>query len=180
MNIALTQDSCRIPKSKAPSTTGTAACYTLVVMSGEKRSNPALWVGLLITVLGFLSNFLYFAGLPQAIIPWINLFIPPLGVIVLLVGLKRAFSQPQTYSGKIWGSFVAGFSLLLFAAAIFFFIHAREVPRSAHAPQVGQRAPDFTLPDSNSQPISLTQLFAATGNAPQPKSVLLIFYRGYW
>ena len=38
------------------------ACYALIQMSDaiKKRSNSALWLGLLITVLGVLSNLLYF------------------------------------------------------------------------------------------------------------------------
>jgi hypothetical protein len=59
---------------------------------------------------------------------------------------------------------------------------------------VGQKAPDFTLSDTNGKPVSLSELLstpingktmnAPVGNAQQaptsPKGVLLVFYRGYW
>jgi cytochrome oxidase Cu insertion factor (SCO1/SenC/PrrC family) len=40
-------------------------------------------------------------------------------------------------------------------------------------PKVGDRAPDFTLPDSNGQPVSLKDLLA---RGP----VVLSFFRGRW
>jgi hypothetical protein len=55
---------------------------------------------------------------------------------------------------------------------------------------VGQTAPDFTLPDSQNHPVSLTGALnspftpeSATGaekGAAQVAGVVLIFYRGYW
>lgn len=150
----------------------------------SKQSNSALWWGLLITVFGVFSNFLYFLkifqGIPQGIIPWINLAVPAIGVVLLLIGLKRAFGQSQVYGGKIWGSIVTGLSVVLFALSVWGFFHARAVPRSASAPQVGQHVPDFTLPDSAGQPVSLAQLLSASAGDAQPKAVLLIFYRGDW
>lgn len=146
----------------------------------QKRGNAALWLGLLLTVLGFLSNFLYFLKVPQGMIPWINLILPAVGLVFLLIGLKRAFGQSQLYTGKIWGSVITGLAVLLFAGAVWLFVHVRDVPRSAGAPQIGERIPDFTLPDSSNEPVSLAQLFSSTANSRQPKAVLLIFYRGYW
>jgi len=49
--------------------------------------------------------------------------------------------------------------------------------------RTGDLAPDFTLADTNDQPVSLAQLLAQAANdskAMPAKSVLLIFYRGYW
>jgi peroxiredoxin len=63
---------------------------------------------------------------------------------------------------------------LFFVGSLWLFIHVRDVPRSAGAPQVGQRVPDFTLPDSTDQPVSLAQLFsAAPGTALIPRYHLL-------
>jgi peroxiredoxin len=63
------------------------------------------------------------------------------------------------------------------------FIAPRQLPASRHAPQVGQRAPDFALPDVDGQRVSLSQLLSAspagmpgTGRQRAPKGVLLIFY----
>jgi len=54
------------------------------------------------------------------------------------------------------------------------------LPASSAAPQVGQKAPDFTLSDTNNKPVTLAQLLVEPINNKPPKGVLLIFYRGYW
>ncbi len=148
-----------------------------------RRNNSALWYGLLITLLGIAAEFLYFLRPPEPIphiLPWINLAVPVVGVIFLFIGVWRAFGQPAVYTGKIWGSAVTVLALLLLAGNVVLFRHTRDVPRSAGAPQVGQRVPEFILPDSSAQPTSLAQLFAASADGSQPKAVLLVFYRGYW
>jgi hypothetical protein len=146
----------------------------------QRRTNSALWLGLLITVLGPLSNFLYYSKVPAAVLPWLNLAVPAIGLLLALTGVARAFRQPQLYRGKILGSIFAVLAALLFAGSVWLFIQVRDVPRSAGAPQVGQRVLDFTLPDSTSQPVSLAQLFSAAPGTAQPKALLLVFYRGYW
>jgi peroxiredoxin len=57
------------------------------------------------------------------------------------------------------------------------FVHARHLPASAHAPRVGERAPDFTLPDEDGALISLASLLSATpvAGTPASKGVLLVF-----
>ena len=146
----------------------------------QKRTNSALWLGLLITALGPLSNFLYYSKVPAALLPWLNLAIPAIGLLLVLIGVARAFRQPQLYRGKILGSIFTVLAALFFAGSVWLFIHVRDVPRSAGAPQVGQRVPDFTLPDSTNQPVSLARLFSAAPGTAQPKALLLVFYRGYW
>jgi O-antigen/teichoic acid export membrane protein len=148
--------------------------------ANRKRVNSALWWGLLFTVLGLLSNGLYFLGLPARLVVWLSLLVPAVGLVFLLIGLQRAFARSDRYRGKVLGSVLTALAVLLFVGAAFLFVHARALPRSAGAPQVGQRIPDFTLPDSNGQPISLSQLFSAPPGGAEPKAVLLIFYRGYW
>src|SRR5437879_10654233 len=63
-------------------------------------------------------------------------------------------------------------SLLLVAGAWFNFVVAR-VPDSPTALRVGERPPDFTLPDATGRPVSLAD-YRAT------KPVVLLFYRGHW
>jgi len=71
--------------------------------------------------------------------------------------------------------------VLIIAFFVFIaFIEARRLPASAGAPQVGQRAPDFTLTDINNKPVALAELLTQPVNNKPPKGVLLIFYRGYW
>src|SRR5690242_20390723 len=144
------------------------------------RRNSALWLGLLLFLLAIASNAFYFAHLSTHITPWLNLTLPVLALLVLLVGVVRAFRQPQIYRGKIWGTTLTVLSLLICVGSVLFFMVARSVPRSAGAPQIGQRVPAFTLPDSTGQSVSLSQLFAASPGVAPPKAVLLVFYRGYW
>jgi len=54
-----------------------------------------------------------------------------------------------------------------------------QLPPSKGAPKVGEKAPDFTLPDSTGKPVKLSE-FIAAGNGGKGSWVLLVFYRGYW
>jgi peroxiredoxin len=57
------------------------------------------------------------------------------------------------------------------------------LPSAAAAPRVGQKAPDFTLPDQNGKAVTLGELLtSAPSGAPDGKAngALLIFYRGHW
>jgi len=59
-------------------------------------------------------------------------------------------------------------------------VMARQLPSAADAPKVGEKAPDFTLPDSHGKPVRLYSLLEQpSGGVPGPW-VVLIFYRGYW
>jgi hypothetical protein len=146
-----------------------------------RKHTITAWMGLLLTVLGALSNGLPFTGFPAAPVPWISLLLSLIGFIVVLFGLWRVFGQSTTYKGKLSGSVAAALCLLFLAGSFAFFWSARHIPaESAAAPQVGQRVPDFTLPDSTGQPVSLTQLFSGSAGKVPPKALLLVFYRGYW
>ena len=146
-----------------------------------RKRTLAPWMGLLLTVLGALSNGLPFTGFPAAPVPWISLLLSGIGFVVVLFGLWQAFGQSTAYRGKLSSAVAAGFCLLFLAGSIAFFWTARHIPaESAAAPQIGQRVPDFTLPDSTGHPVSLTQLFSVPIQNAPPKAVLLVFYRGYW
>jgi hypothetical protein len=146
----------------------------------EKRSSHLLWLGLLFTLLGPLCNGLYFLGFPANAVVWVTLLLPAVGLAILLTGVRRAFQQSNVRR-KVGGSIAAGLSVLVLAGSVGFFFLARHLPKpSASAPQVGQRVPDFTLPDSNGRSVSLSQLLAGSNASASPKAVLLVFYRGYW
>ena len=149
--------------------------------TGERRRNVVLWGGLLIALLGPLSNGLPFIGFPAFAVPWISLVLPVIGTGLVFLGLWRAFRRSGIYTGRIIGSILAVLSVLLLALSIAFFWGARHIPPlSAGTPAVGQRVPDFNLQDSSGQYLSLSQLFATSSAGATPKAVLLVFYRGYW
>src|SRR5438874_10946253 len=93
---------------------------------------------------------------------------------LLIVGLFRAFGRPQVYRGKIFGAIFAVIAVLLFAFFSYVtFYMLKQVPLSAQAPRVGEKAPEFTLSDQNGKQVSLSDLLS-------PKGAVLIFYRGFW
>ena len=142
----------------------------------------SLWLGLLICFVGAFSNIFYFLNPPvQAALPWINLLVPIAGFAIVVFGLWRAYAHPEAYGGKVLGPVFAIICLILAGGSTSGFFHARDLPRSTGAPHVGQKAPDFTLADSDGRRVSLSQLLSGAGEKSNaPKSVLLIFYRGYW
>jgi hypothetical protein len=150
--------------------------------SKNPRRYRVLWLGLLITVLGALSNWLYFLALPgQEVFPWINVLVPAAGLVVLLVGTRRAFVNPQTYGGKLLAPALVILSAVVFAVSAWGLHHARDLPAASGAPRVGEKAPDFTLANANGQATSLSRLLTESmSNSAPPKALLLVFYRGYW
>lgn len=149
--------------------------------------NPALWAGFLLTVAAFLSYVLVFYRYPiTRDVPWVNWILFAAAMLLLVVGLRRAFRQPQLYRGEIFGSILTALSLAIlgvFAATIFYF--SKQLPQSAAAPRVGSQAPSFTLRDVHGNSITLASLLSspidpANPASPKPKGVVLIFYRGYW
>jgi hypothetical protein len=65
------------------------------------------------------------------------------------------------------------------------YMAAKLFPAALHAPQVGQKAPEFVTVDSHGNSVALAQLLTtsftdSSGVARVPKGVLLVFYRGYW
>jgi hypothetical protein len=100
-----------------------------------------------------------------------------------VMGLVRAFRQPQLYRGRIFGSVLTVLGLAVFGVFAFgLFYLGRQLPRSDAAPHVGQKAPDFTLTDQNGKSVSLSRLLSEPipGTSTKPKGALLIFYRGHW
>ncbi len=106
--------------------------------------------------------------------PWATLVLFGVGAALLIVGLFRAFGRPQLYRGKVFGSTFAAIALLLFAFFAYeIFYVLRQVPLSAQAPRVGERAPEFALPDKNGKQVALRDLLS-------PNGAVIIFYRGHW
>jgi hypothetical protein len=149
-----------------------------------RRFNWPLWVGFLLTLGAFMTYFTVFVYLPATRdFPWANLLLFLLAAVLLFAGIRRGFAsdRPHPTRSKIVTSIVGILSVAVFGFFIFaVFIAARWLPASTGAPQVGQRAPDFTLTDTTGKSVSLSELLSAPLNGSAPKGVLLVFYRGYW
>jgi hypothetical protein len=149
-----------------------------------RRINWPLWAGLLLTIAAFMSFFFVFVWFPVTRdFPWANLVLFVLAGVLLWMGLRRGFAsdRPHPTRSKIISVLVTTFSVLVIGLFAFaYFVGGRMLPASKGAPQVGQRAPDFTLPDTSGKQVSLNELTTAPINGKSPRGVLLIFYRGYW
>jgi hypothetical protein len=150
----------------------------------KRRWNWPLWAGFLFVVAALFS-YPFFVLFPVTRdFPWANLTLFCAGGVLLGAGIMRAFRRPERYRGKVLGPILAILSLLVFALFAYgVFYEVRQLPVAAGAPAVGQKAPDFTLPDQNGKSVALADLLSspAVGQAGSTaKGVLLIFYRGYW
>jgi uncharacterized membrane protein len=147
-----------------------------------KKFNWQIWAGFLLSIVAFLSYTFVFVNFPVTRdFPWANLLLFAIAVVLLFFGIRRAFAPGRSLLSKIAGSILAVLGVLVFGFFIFaIFVLARQLPASAAAPKVGQRAPEFNLVDSNGKQVSLAELLSTPINGKAPKGVLLIFYRGYW
>ena len=94
-------------------------------------------------------------------------YVAAFAIAATLAGLAVALGR-RWYA---WTALVLSLTLLL-GGATFNFVLAR-IPDAPTNVRVGERAPDFTLPDAAGRPVSLADF---RGKKP----VVLVFYRGYW
>jgi hypothetical protein len=142
----------------------------------RRRWNIPIWTGFALVLLALLSYIPLFSLFPVTRdFPWANLLLFLTGFCLLALGLNRAFREPKTYRGKVFGSILTGLSLATFGLFCFgIFIASKDVPHADNAPRVGQAAPDFTLVGADGNQVALSDL------SKRNRAVLLIFYRGYW
>jgi len=140
----------------------------------SRKWNWSLWVGFVVAF-GGLFSYEFFAEFPiTRDFPWANLLLFGIGATLLVIGLFRAFGRPQLYRGKVFGSIFTAINVFLFAFFAYeIFYVLRQVPLSAQAPRLGEKAPAFSLPDQNGKPVALADLLSTNG-------AVLIFYRGHW
>ncbi|MFL6196009.1 MAG: hypothetical protein ACJ75H_17650 [Thermoanaerobaculia bacterium] len=138
--------------------------------------------GFAVCAAALVSYPLFFARFPATRdLPWVNWLLLVAGLGLLVMGLLRAFRQPERYKGRIAGPIFGVLSLAVVGLFLFMtVIGSRQLPPpTSRIAKVGGQAPDFTLPDPQGRQV---RLYDALGQAAgRPGSwVLLIFYRGYW
>ncbi len=133
-----------------------------------------VWAALPLSVVAFLSYPLFFLRWPiTRDVPWANFALFAVVALLIVIGLRRAFAPgPRRVLRVVLSLVPAGLSAAVFAFFLsVVYVDAYKLPPSSGAPQVGQRAPDFTLLDVNGAPVALSGLLAAP-----TKGVLLVFY----
>jgi hypothetical protein len=138
----------------------------------SSRFNWPLWSGFSLSVVAFVSYFLFFVRFPATRdVPWPPLILFAIAVVLLVSGIRRATGRRVV----AWMVTILGVAIVAFFCFAMF-IGAKLLPASARAPAIGAKAPGFVLLDTNRRPVALAQLLAE----PATKGVILIFYRGYW
>jgi len=147
-----------------------------------KKINWPLWLGFVITIFAFLSYPFIFANWATTRdFPWVNIPLFIVALVLLFIGVRRAFAPGRRLASKIIAPIVATISVLVIVMFVLTaFVVSRWLPPSTNAPQVNQHAPEFTLKDTGNKPVSLTALLTEPLNNKPPRGTLLIFYRGYW
>lgn len=148
-----------------------------------KAWNWRLWVGFVICFIAPFGYFSLFDRVPFAF--WISVVDFAIGIALLVGGLRRAFATPESYRGKVAGPILATLSLLVIGLFSFgtYKMH-QAYPAARNAPRIGDKAPAFSLLDSNSRPVALASLLSQSSQSSSQTSaqrgILLVFYRGYW
>ncbi len=150
--------------------------------TATRQRNWLPWGGFALALVGFLSYLFVFYRFPVTRdVPWVSFLLFAAGLACAFRGLRRAYARPPAYRGRVSAPILA---LLSVAIVAFFcygvFAGSRDLPASAAAPKVGEKAPGFTLSDSTGRQVSLAALLSEPLGAAPPKGVLLVFYRGYW
>ena len=149
-----------------------------------KAWNWRLWVGFII---GLLAPFGYFSLFEiTRLALWIALLLFVVAIMLLIGGLKRAYSAPEAYRGKIAGPTLTALTIVVIGLFGFALVQMKKAyPVGSNAPRVGQKAPEFLLTDSKGMPVRLAELLSSplggtSAGARPARGVLLVFYRGYW
>ena len=131
--------------------------------------NGRLWSGLLLSIVAAASYVFFFYRFPVTRdIPWVNGLLFLIAIFLLITGFRRS-------RRRVGAGIVAALGMAVFVVFVVGAVVGPRLPSSAGAPRVGQKAPDFTMIDSNGRLVTLPQLLSSA-----PRGVLLVFYRGYW
>jgi AhpC/TSA family len=95
-------------------------------------------------------------------------------VVAFAVATVLAALAAARARARRWPAWLAlGLCSILLIAGVWFDFVAARVPFTPTVMRVGERLPDFTLPDAGGRPVSLADF---RGKSP----VVVIFYRGHW
>src|ERR1044071_6008534 len=135
-----------------------------------RKLNWPIWLGLLLSIFAFFSYPLIFVNWATTRdFPWANFILFAIADVLIVIGVRRAFRPGRRVISKIISAVVALVSGLVLVGFIFVaFVASRQLPPSANAPQVGQKAPEFNLVDVNNRPVSLTEILSQPVNGKTP------------
>jgi hypothetical protein len=142
------------------------------------------WAGFGLSI-GALAGYVLLVNETRAVF-WPALLLFAAAALLLFSGWKRRSREPELYRGKIAGYVLTSLSVLILGLFGFLVYEVSRVfPDAKNSPQLGQRAPQFSLVDSNGENFTLAQLLSTpitnSGGARRAtKGVLVVFYRGYW
>jgi hypothetical protein len=140
-----------------------------------KTFNWQILAGVLLSIFAFSFPIIFSQWSLGSDLRWLSVGLYAIAAVLVFIGLRRAFATGKGKFSKIFASILSLLSALLLGSFVFLaFVMATWLPDSAGAPQVGQKAPDFTLVDTSGKQVSLADTLS------KQKGVLLVFYRGYW
>src|SRR6267142_5285933 len=115
-----------------------------------RKFNWLTWASFLLCMLALISYPFFFVRWPLTRdFPWVNLLMFGIAAVLLFFGIRRAFAPERHMKSKIAALVLATLSVAVVALFVFaFFIMGRSLPASNGAPQVGQKAPEFSLADT--------------------------------
>ena len=149
-----------------------------------KLWNWRLWAGFGLSIVAF-AGYAFWVNETRAVF-WPALLLFVVAATLLFWGWKRRSRAPELYRGKMAGYVLTILSMLILGLFGFVVYQVSRVfPDAKNAPQIGQRAPEFSLVDANGKNFTLAELLStpvtnADSAARAPKGVLVVFYRGYW
>ena len=150
----------------------------------KRTGNGYWWAGALFALAGFFSYPLLFSQFPiTRDVPWVNFLLFAVALGLFVRGLREAPRDSMTWRTAVTRTVLGVVSLwALWSLCFMVFYKSKQLPPASGSPQVGQKAPEFELHDTNNEPITLSQLLSTPipGTQKLPKGVLLVFYRGYW
>lgn len=142
------------------------------------------WAGFGLSM-GALAGYVLWVNETRAVF-WPALLLFLVAAVLLFSGWKRRSREPELYRGKIAGYVLTSLSALILGLFGFLVYEVSKVfPEAKNSPQIGQRAPEFSLVDATRENFTLAQLLSTpitnSGSAARAtKGVLVVFYRGYW